>query len=208
MEIPIENTAAPSVDVPRLVRLGVWLRNLRHWKTARAYRDLTRAMKRDPDFAHSWQCNIACPLMDEGMNHADANQAADRLMRHLFGVKTNAKEHPTADAAGGSHTQNLVTKMKLKQHTDSGSDGSSCWAWTTPDVDMPETYEPVIVAGSLEDEDGYMATHEAFWCGRNWWSVRQRETDPDAKKLIHDVSHWTRMPSLPNEKSPDAGATE
>jgi dihydroorotate dehydrogenase len=62
------------------------LRNLRHRKTARAYRDLTNAMKRDPDFAHTWQCNIACPLMDAGMNHAEANAAADRLMRHLFGV--------------------------------------------------------------------------------------------------------------------------
>jgi dihydroorotate dehydrogenase len=51
----------------RLVRLGVWFRNLRNRKTARAYRDLTRAMQKDADYAHTWQCNIACPLMDEGM---------------------------------------------------------------------------------------------------------------------------------------------
>ena len=60
-------------------------------ETARAYRDLTRAMQKDADYAHTWQCNIACPLMDEGMSHEDANKAADRLMKHLFNVKTNAQ---------------------------------------------------------------------------------------------------------------------
>lgn len=69
--------------------LRVRLRNLWHWRTAWAYRHLVREMKRDVDYAHTWQCNIACPLMDEGMSHADANRAADRLMRHLFGVKSN-----------------------------------------------------------------------------------------------------------------------
>jgi hypothetical protein len=69
--------------------LRVRLRNLWHWRTAWAYRHLVREMKRDADYANTWQCNIACLLMDEGMNHADANRAADRLMRHLFGVKSN-----------------------------------------------------------------------------------------------------------------------
>jgi hypothetical protein len=71
--------------------LRLRLRNLWHWRTAWAYRHLTREMKRDPDYANTWQCNIACPLMDEGMSHADANRAADRLMRHLFGVKPNTQ---------------------------------------------------------------------------------------------------------------------
>ena len=79
-------------------RLRVRLQNLRCWKTQWAYRTLTKAMKRDPDFAHTWQCNIACPLMDAGMNHIDANAAADRLMRHLFGVvnytEPNVKDEP------------------------------------------------------------------------------------------------------------------
>jgi hypothetical protein len=79
----------------RLVRLGVWFRNLRNRKTARAYRDLTRAMQKDADYAHTWQCNIACPLMDEGMSHEDANKAADRLMKHLFNVKTNQQSTGT-----------------------------------------------------------------------------------------------------------------
>lgn len=72
-------------------------------------------------------------------------------------------------------------------------------AWTTPDAAMPETYSPLIVAGSLEDEDGYMATHESFWCGRNWWSVRGREeTILPEKKRILNVTHWMPMPPLPN----------
>ena len=78
--------------------LRVRWQNLLCWKTRWAYRTLTKAMKRDPDYAHSWQCNIACPLMDEGMNHADANRAADRLMRHLFGVKSNIRR---SDTSGG-----------------------------------------------------------------------------------------------------------
>lgn len=74
--------------------LRVRLRNLWHWRTAWAYRYLVREMKRDPDYAHTWQCNIACPLMDEGMSHDAANRAADRLMRHLFGVKSNGEHEP------------------------------------------------------------------------------------------------------------------
>ena len=69
-------------------KLTVRFHNLWNWRTAWAYRHLSREMKRDPGYAHTWQCNIACPLMDEGMTHADANRAADRLMRHLFGVAT------------------------------------------------------------------------------------------------------------------------
>lgn len=82
-----------------LESLRVRLRNLWHWRTAWAYRHLVREMKRDPDYAHTWKCNIACPLMDEGMNHTDANRAADRLMRHLFGVKSNSRGQTTQPRA-------------------------------------------------------------------------------------------------------------
>lgn len=73
-----------------MAKIIVWFRNLRHWKTARAYRDLTGAMKRDPGFAASWQSNIAIPILDGAkgkLTHAEANEIADRLMRHLFEVK-------------------------------------------------------------------------------------------------------------------------
>ena len=54
-----------------------------------AYRTLTKAMKRDPDFAHTWQCNIAMPIYDGAngkLTHAEANTIADTLMKHLFDV--------------------------------------------------------------------------------------------------------------------------
>lgn len=100
-------------------RIKVWLRNLKHWKTARAYRDLQRAMLKDPDYAWSWHCNIAMPIYDathpactckwdQGHAHGDdcaivkaraagnrpvtteqANEIASRLMRHLFKVEVS-----------------------------------------------------------------------------------------------------------------------
>jgi hypothetical protein len=93
-EVSPEPMGVVAVVQQRLVRLGVWLRNLRNWKTARANRDLRRAMKRDPYFAHVWQCNIAMPILDGAdgkLTHKEANEIADRLMRHLFDVKTNTE---------------------------------------------------------------------------------------------------------------------
>ena len=87
--------------------LRVRLQNLRCWKTQMAYRTLTKAMKRDPDFAHTWQCNIACPLMDAGMNHRDANAAADRLMRHLFGVVNYTEPNDQGQTRSSHENQNL-----------------------------------------------------------------------------------------------------
>jgi hypothetical protein len=51
---------------------------------------LTGAMKSDPDFAHSWQCNIAMPIFDGAngkLTIGEANNIATTLMRHLFGVE-------------------------------------------------------------------------------------------------------------------------
>jgi hypothetical protein len=87
METLIENSPAPSVEVPRLVRLRCWLRNLRHWKTGRAIRDLERAFWSDDGFVLTWKCHIAMTLLDRcGLPH----DKADELMRALFGCKPNA----------------------------------------------------------------------------------------------------------------------
>ena len=95
LEVSPEPMGVVAVVQQRLVRLGVWLRNLRAWKTARANRDLQRAMRKDPDFAHVWKCNIAMPILDGAdgkLTHQEANEIAARLMAHLFNVKTNAKD--------------------------------------------------------------------------------------------------------------------
>lgn len=48
---------------------------------------LTQQIKDDPEYAWSWHCNFACCAMDEGLSHAAANRAADRMMTTCFGVK-------------------------------------------------------------------------------------------------------------------------
>jgi len=83
-------------------RLRVWWSNLKHWKTGRAVRDLTRAFRTDDGFVLTWKCTIACTLMDRTrLNHAEANEAADELMRTLFQVKPNAPRQ-TAERSGAS----------------------------------------------------------------------------------------------------------
>lgn len=71
-------------------KIIVWFRNMRHWKTARSYRNMVSAMKRDPDYANTWQCNIAMPIYDGAkgaLSHEQANKIADHLMWHLFEVR-------------------------------------------------------------------------------------------------------------------------
>ena len=71
-------------------------------------------------------------------------------------------------------------------------------AWFGADVTKPETFNSVIVWGLLEDEY-QLDAHEGFWCGRNWWSVRQNETDPMAKKKLSGVTHWMPRPQAPKD---------
>ena len=53
-------------------------------------RELLEAeFKKDPGFAWSWHCNVACCVMDEGVNHVTANRAAARFMKLAFGVDTS-----------------------------------------------------------------------------------------------------------------------
>lgn len=84
----------------------------------------------------------------------------------------------------------------------------ACSAWFGADVEKPETFNSVIVWGLLEDEY-QLDAHEGFWCGRNWWSVRQNEIDPMAKKKLSGVTHWMPRPQAPNsEVRHSAGKTE
>lgn len=54
-----------------------------------AVETLSKALQEDPSFAIAWQSNIAMPIYDGArgrLSHAQANEIADRLMKHLFGV--------------------------------------------------------------------------------------------------------------------------
>jgi hypothetical protein len=57
-----------------------------------AWDTLVEAM-RDPDYAWSWHCNLAVPIMDAiGVTHEQANVAAAYLMQHIWGCDITA--HP------------------------------------------------------------------------------------------------------------------
>lgn len=78
----------------RLVRLLANLKtHWRNWKvrgTGKAYLALIKAMRDDPGYALSWQCNIAMPICDGAKGKLtihEANAIADDLMSHLFEVK-------------------------------------------------------------------------------------------------------------------------
>ena len=56
------------------------------------YAVLRSQMLNDEDYAYGWHANIAVTLQDSaGMDHADSNVAATRLMKHLFNVDTAHK---------------------------------------------------------------------------------------------------------------------
>jgi len=57
-------------------------------KTERAMKILKKAFQDDPDYAHSWHCNIACMAMDAGTDHKTANDGAGRFMKLAFDVET------------------------------------------------------------------------------------------------------------------------
>ena len=52
----------------------------------------------DPDYAWGWHCNLAMPIMDElNCSHYEANQAAARIMQHMFQIDmTKHEEFPKA----------------------------------------------------------------------------------------------------------------
>lgn len=49
---------------------------------------LTDSMRRDPDYAWGWHCNIACLLLDEGVEYGAANKRAASFMKLAFDVDT------------------------------------------------------------------------------------------------------------------------
>lgn len=57
-------------------------------KVETAMKTMKRAFKLDKDFAHSWHCNLACTMMDSGVDPATANDAAARFMKLAFDVDT------------------------------------------------------------------------------------------------------------------------
>ena len=74
----------------KLEHLRVWWSNWKVWHVSKAYRTMAKALQADPGYAISWQANIAMGIYDGAkgkLTSAEANQIADELMRHLWGVR-------------------------------------------------------------------------------------------------------------------------
>lgn len=49
---------------------------------------LKEAMVDDPEYAWGWHCNIACLLLDEGIEQEAANKRAASFMKNAFDINT------------------------------------------------------------------------------------------------------------------------
>lgn len=45
---------------------------------------LKKQIKSDPEYAWGWQCNLAMPAFDEGVDIKTANKIAARIMKNFF----------------------------------------------------------------------------------------------------------------------------
>lgn len=68
-------------------------RAFRRGRTSSAMRTLSEEMKKDPDLAWAWHCNLAMMAVDAGAKHEEANKRAADLMRRAFGVSTDEYPH-------------------------------------------------------------------------------------------------------------------
>jgi hypothetical protein len=64
-----------------------WLR-----KETTPYEGLCKALQNDSGYAWSWHCNIAVHAMDEGVDHATAQQIASRVMQGCFQADTSGMD--------------------------------------------------------------------------------------------------------------------
>jgi len=68
---------------------------------ATAFDELKAAMQADPEYAWSWHCNFAMPIMDaSGISHEKANKAAAHLMQHVFDYDITTHPHYQYDKSG------------------------------------------------------------------------------------------------------------
>lgn len=80
----------PVYRVPWRDRVRLFIQRVMTFRTARAVRDLSKALQEDNSFAITWHANIAMPIYDGAkgkLTPAEANAIADNLMQHLFQAK-------------------------------------------------------------------------------------------------------------------------
>ena len=70
-----------------------------------------------------------------------------------------------------------------------------------PEAHKPQSYQSVLVYGVLECEQS-PDTHEGYWTGQRWQSVRRDDDISALRKLkLLNVTHWACRPTPPNAES-------
>ena len=94
--------------------------------------------------------------------------------------------------AGGSEP--AVSKTP-SESTLASATGSVVWE---PAAHKPPSYQSVLVYGVLECEQS-ADTHEGYWTGQRWQSVRRDDDISALRKLkLLNVTHWACRPTPPN----------
>ena len=125
---PIPETAAAIADL----RTALAAAEQPAEPAPHAMQQLTAALKADPDYAWSWHCNLAMPVMDAtGVTHRAANEAGARLMRHLFDIDITKHPHysvraesPAAPAQAPTDEFVYRVVRSVQPHLD-----DTCKAW-------------------------------------------------------------------------------
>ena len=78
---------------------------------AEAFDALKTAIQSDPEYAWSWHCNLAVPIMDAvNASHTDSNRAAALIMQQMFDCDITTHPH----YVGGKSPAQSYFKMRVQ----------------------------------------------------------------------------------------------
>ena len=87
--------------------------------------------------------------------------------------------------------------MNELKHTIAVGSGDWFGTWEL-EANKPATYFSVLVCGILDGEREH-DTHEGYWDGKKWWSIRPNPANENLTMRILNVTHWTPRPIVPND---------
>jgi hypothetical protein len=80
---------------------------------------LREAINSDPDYAWSWLCNLAVPIMDStGVTHEIANQAAALIMAQMFDC--DITKHPNFEYAKSPQQGYFEARIASERNSNGG----------------------------------------------------------------------------------------
>lgn len=154
-----------------------------------AYETIKGAMRKDDAYAWSWHCNLAMPILDTiHCTHRQANDAAARLMQHLFDVDVTGFQEWKACIDDSAPQEPIDYKAMFQQAVASLAAISE--ALGIPD-DEASTGEPAIIIDYIRElkrerdewvDAGYVAAAEA----EEAIQAAPQEQPSDAKQMVLD----------------------